>query len=534
MPVTTVPKPLTVKTRSMGRRKWPAAFFSGTACGDARQLFAQLVEARAGGGADGDDGRAFQERAGHELLHFEAHQSEHVGVHQVRLGQRDDAARDPQQAADVEVLAGLRLDGFVGRDHEQHQVDAAHPGQHVLDEALVAGDVHEAQAQRGRQLEVREAEVDGDAAPLLFFQAVGIDPGQRFDERGLAVIDVARGSDDDVLHAACYSVKVLALPLLALVAGSLVYCVLTIVAAIRYRAVVPPPLRAAAPVSVLKPLAGVDDGLEENLRSFFEQQYPEFEILFAVRNPDDPAIGVAEQLRARYPRIPSRLIVTGEPPYPNAKVFSLDRMLAAARHDLLVMSDSDIRVTPDMLATVAAEFQDPSLGLATCPYRAVPGRSLWSTLEAVGLNTEFIGGVLVARMLDGMKFALGPTIAARRETLARIGGFDAVKDYLAEDFVMGKLAAERGWGVILSSYVIEHRIGAQAFVAEREAPAALEPQHAALAAVGVRGPGVHQSRCPWHCCCGRCGRLGGRSRRRRSRCVRPRGGRRPGMPCGIR
>jgi ceramide glucosyltransferase len=129
------------------------------------------------------------------------------------------------------------------------------------------------------------------------------------------------------------------------------------------------------------------------------------------------------------------------------------------------MADSDIRVTPDMLSMIAAEFQDERVGLATCPYRAVPGRSFWSTLEAIGLNTEFIGGVLVARMLDGMKFALGPTIAARRQTLARIGGFDAVKDYLAEDFVMGKLAAERGDGVILSSYVIEHLIGAQPFAA---------------------------------------------------------------------
>src|SRR4029077_15992279 len=132
---------------------------------------------------------------------------------------------------------------------------------------------------------------------------------------------------------------------------------------------------------------------------------------------------------------------------------------------LLVMADSDIRVTPDMLAALAAEFQDPALGLATCPYRAVSGRSFWNTLEAIGLNTEFIGGVLVARMLDGMKFALGPTIAARRATLAGIGGFPALKDYLAEDFVMGKLAAERGDGVILSSYVIEHRIGAQALAA---------------------------------------------------------------------
>ena len=249
--------------------------------------------------------------------------------------------------------------------------------------------------------------------------------------------------------------------LLALVTGSLVYCVLTIVAAIRYRAVRPPALRACSPISILKPLAGIDDGLEENLRTFFEQEYREFEILFAVRKPDDPAIAVAERLRARYPQVPSRLIVTGEPPYPNAKVYSLDLMLAAARHDLLVMSDSDIRVRPDMLATLAAEFQNPQLGMSTCPYRAVPGRSFWNTLEAIGLNTEFIGGVLVARMLDGMKFALGPTIAARRATLTGIGGFDAVKDFLAEDFVMGKLAAQRGDGVILSSCVIEHRIGAQ-------------------------------------------------------------------------
>jgi ceramide glucosyltransferase len=258
---------------------------------------------------------------------------------------------------------------------------------------------------------------------------------------------------------------VLALLLLALVAGSLVYCVLTIFAAVRYRAVRPPELRAAAPISVLKPLAGLDDGLEANLRSFFEQNYPSFEMLFAVRSPDDPAIAVVERLRTRYPGVPSRLMVVGDPPYPNAKVYSLDRMLAAAEHDLLVMADSDIRVAPDMLRTIAAEFQDERLGLATCPYRAVPGRSFWSTLEAIGLNTEFIGGVLVARMLDGMKFALGPTIVARRRTLERIGGFHAVKDFLAEDFVMGKLAAERGDGVILSSYVIEHAIGAQPFAA---------------------------------------------------------------------
>ena len=250
-----------------------------------------------------------------------------------------------------------------------------------------------------------------------------------------------------------------------LTAGSAAYSALAVIAAIRYRAARPTRTKNITPISVLKPLSGVDDGLEENLRTFFRQDYANFEILFAVRSPKDPAIKIVERLRSEFPDVPSSLVVTGEPPYANAKVYSLDTMLAAARHDLIVMADSDTRVTPDMLSVFAAEFAEPKVGLATCPYRAVPGFSIWSTMEALGLNTEFIGGVLVARMLDGMKFALGPTIAARRETLEAIGGLDAVKDYLAEDFVLGKLAARRGFGVILSSFVIEHRIGAQRLTA---------------------------------------------------------------------
>jgi len=256
---------------------------------------------------------------------------------------------------------------------------------------------------------------------------------------------------------------VLALVLLGLVAGSLVYCVLTVIAAQNYCAARPEPAETFPPMSILKPLAGADLDLEENLRTFFEQKYPSFELLFAVRAPDDPAIPIVERLRTAFPAIPSRLIVTGEPPYPNAKVYSLERMFAAARYDLLVMADSDVRVTPDLLVTFAAEFQQPKSGLLTCPYRAVPGPSFWSKLEAIGLNTEFLSGVLVARLLDGMQFAVGPTIAARRETLADIGGFHVLKDYLAEDFVMGKLAAELGWRVILSSCIIEHHIGTQPF-----------------------------------------------------------------------
>jgi len=253
--------------------------------------------------------------------------------------------------------------------------------------------------------------------------------------------------------------KALAGICLLILCGALVYCAMQVVAAMRYLAVHPPALGAKEPISILKPLSGLDLDLESNLRTFFEQDYPVFEILFAVRHANDAAVPVVTRLQKEYSRVPSRLLITGEPPYPNAKVYSLDRMLAAAANDLVVMSDSDIRATADMLRTIAAEFQDPQLGVATCPYRAVPGRSFWSRLEATGMNTDFWGGALVARMLEGMRFAVGPTIAARHQVLQAIGGMDRLKDYLAEDFVIGKFAAEAGQGVILSSYVIEHHIG---------------------------------------------------------------------------
>ena len=235
---------------------------------------------------------------------------------------------------------------------------------------------------------------------------------------------------------------------LCLLGGSIAYCVLVVVAARSYLAQSSSPAEHLAPISVLKPLSGFDEGLEVNLRSFFTQAHPEFELLFAVRQADDPAVPVVEALEREFPARASRLIVTGEPSYPNAKVFSLDRMLAAAKYDLLVMSDSDIRVAPGFLESIATEFADPLVALATCPYQAVAGRSLWSRLEAEGMNTEFLAGILVARLVEGMRFAVGPTVVARRVALQAIGGFPVLKDYLAEDFVMGKFAAEAGLGVI--------------------------------------------------------------------------------------
>lgn len=213
------------------------------------------------------------------------------------------------------------------------------------------------------------------------------------------------------------------------------------------------------PISLLKPLAGLDLGLEANLRTFFEQHYAApWEILFAVRTRDDQAVAVVEQLQREYPQVPSRLIEVGEPPYANAKVWSLDHMMREAQYDLLVMSDSDIRVDQNMLAELAQEDFD----LTTCPYRAVAGPSLFSRLEAAGLNTEFISGLLVARLVEGgVKFAVGPTIATHKHVIETIGGFNKLKNYLAEDFVMGALAAESGFKVTLSNYVVEHHIGSE-------------------------------------------------------------------------
>jgi ceramide glucosyltransferase len=250
-----------------------------------------------------------------------------------------------------------------------------------------------------------------------------------------------------------------------LLAGSLVYCVLVMLAARSYLRVVPPAANARPAITVLKPLCGHDEGLEDNLRSFFAQDYPEFEIIFGVHCAEDPAAAVATALIEEYAgRVSAYLVVTGESPIPNAKAYSLNRLVREARHDLLVMSDSDIRCRPDLLRNLASELQDPRVALVTCPYRAVAGTSLWSRLEAIGMNTELMGGVLVARMIEGMKFALGCTLAVRRNVLDEMGGFAYLQGFLAEDFVIGRRTAELGYRVVLSACVIQHRIGSQGIV----------------------------------------------------------------------
>jgi ceramide glucosyltransferase len=242
----------------------------------------------------------------------------------------------------------------------------------------------------------------------------------------------------------------------ALAAGSLVFCVLAILAARSYLR--QPPASCTEPVTILKPLRGMDLGLEGNLRSFFTLHYADFELVFALQDAADPAHAAVEKLCAEYPSVRARIVLTGPPPdgWNNAKCWQLAGAWHAVRHDLVVMSDSDIRVAPEFL-----DGLDPRFDVATCPYRAVGGPSFWSHTEAIGMNTEFLSGVLTARYLEGVKFAVGPTLYCRRAVIEAIGGWPELQEFLAEDFVIGNRAAERGYRVGLSRQIVEHRIGSE-------------------------------------------------------------------------
>jgi ceramide glucosyltransferase len=211
------------------------------------------------------------------------------------------------------------------------------------------------------------------------------------------------------------------------------------------------------PLTLLKPVHGAEPDLDRHLASFFEQDYPEFEILFCAREANDAGLDIARSVAARYPNIPTKFFSTGEPPYINAKVASMELMERSAAHDILVISDSDVRVTPDYLRAVALPFSDPKAGGMCCVYRGIAsGGGLWARLEAVGMSVEMTAGVLVARMMEGMQFVLGPTMAFRRDVIRRMGGFKVTADYCADDFVLGNETYKLGQEVVLSHHAIDH------------------------------------------------------------------------------
>ncbi len=245
--------------------------------------------------------------------------------------------------------------------------------------------------------------------------------------------------------------------LLVLTLGGLAYYLLAIDSVRKLRLRKPlPPAHSFPSISLLKPLYGADPELASHLESFFRQEYPTFEILFAVRHDSDPAVQVVNALAIKYPHIATQMILTGEPPYANAKVFSMEKMAAQATGELLVITDSDASVAPDYLQDMARCFAAPMVGAVTNLYRGIPGADLWSTLEALGMSTEFMAGVVVAERLEGMHFTLGPSMAIRASTLHEIGGFARMAEYLADDFVLGQWTAEAGQRVMLSSHIINH------------------------------------------------------------------------------
>jgi ceramide glucosyltransferase len=219
------------------------------------------------------------------------------------------------------------------------------------------------------------------------------------------------------------------------------------------------------PLSLLKPLHGAEPGLEDYLETFFVQEYPEYEILFCTRSAEDAGLEIARRVAARHPQIPVKFLSTGgEPDYINAKAASMERMEAEAAHGILVISDSDVRVTPDYLRAVALPFADPKVGGITCPYRGVAVEGgLWAQLETVGMSVEMTAGVLVARNLEGMQFTLGPTMAFRRETIRRMGGFAVTAEYCADDFVLGNETFKQGETVVLSHHAIDHIVIHESF-----------------------------------------------------------------------
>ncbi|GGG77451.1 glycosyltransferase [Edaphobacter dinghuensis] len=214
------------------------------------------------------------------------------------------------------------------------------------------------------------------------------------------------------------------------------------------------------PLSVLKPLHGTEPGMERNLETFFEQDYPEFELLFCARHDTDEGLRLAQRVAERYPHVDAKFVTCGEPlpKFHNAKVYSLAKLDSIARHELYITSDADVRVTRDYLRRMVQNLKDPQIGLASCVYLGTvdggASAGFSAQLDAVGKSVEMTSGVLVADMLEGTKFALGATMAVRKRSFQDAGGFEELGQFYADDFVLGNRLAAQGIGVQMATHVI--------------------------------------------------------------------------------
>jgi ceramide glucosyltransferase len=208
------------------------------------------------------------------------------------------------------------------------------------------------------------------------------------------------------------------------------------------------------PVSILKPIRGLDPDAYENFASFCRQDYPDYELLFCVGSDDDPALAVLRKLADDFPRCQIRVLFREGGRGTNDKVIKLAHLAREARHEVVVINDSDVRARPDYLRTIVAPLADPKVGAVTCFYVSTEEKKFTENLQTIGMFSDFYAGILVARELDGVKFALGPTIATTRARLAAFGGYEALQFRPADDLLVGRLIAEQGCEVVLLPYTI--------------------------------------------------------------------------------
>jgi ceramide glucosyltransferase len=248
-------------------------------------------------------------------------------------------------------------------------------------------------------------------------------------------------------------ITVLAFACLGLAAG---YAILTVVAVLVWRMQRgPAESRSLPPVTVLKPLCGAEPGLHEHLRSFCRQNYPDFQIVFGVRDADDPACAVVRRLVAEFPSVPIELVINPQLHGSNLKISNLINMLPHARHDILAMADSDAFVRSDYLASVTAPLLRPDVGLVTCIYRGAPSKGIWSRLGAMYINEWYVPSVLLAWLFGYQGYVSGQTVCLRRDTLRALGGLRVLADHLADDHRLGELVRALGLRIVLSPYLVD-------------------------------------------------------------------------------
>ena len=243
-----------------------------------------------------------------------------------------------------------------------------------------------------------------------------------------------------------------------------IFLILVVIASARFqrhsderrRAALTIPAGALPPVTIFKPVHGMEERLRENLESFFEQDYPDYEVIVGARSNHDPGIQLARAIAERHPNVKSRIVISGPPEWPNAKVFTLDKMIRLSRNDFFIISDSDVRVERDFLRHLIPPLFDRKLGLVSCLYRGDPAADFWSSLEALGMSVEMPSGVVMADMLEGIRFALGPAVALRRDSLDAIGGIASTADFYSDDYVLGNKIWQAGYKVIFSHHFIHH------------------------------------------------------------------------------